>query len=111
MGWKRSEPVRWSFWIIASQAACCSGVRSATSSNEKLERASCGGLLGTGWVGHAVSLASGDFGTGVSVTPKIGSPVTRFKMNSSASLFITAMAGMCLPSFFTSSSTGGVSRS
>ena len=64
-----------------------------------------------GWVGEAVSLATGEGGTGVSVTPKIGSPVTRLRMNSSALLFIAATAGMVLPSFFTSSSTGGVSRS
>ena len=89
-----------------------SGVTVSTSFKAKLERASCGGFAGIGWVGEGCF--AGDVGRHRYLFlshRKIGLPVTRFKMNSSAFLFITATAGMVLPSFFTSSSTGGVSRS
>ena len=76
----------------------------------------CGVWIGltlaiVGWVGQAFSSGCEEGGTGFSVTPKIGSPVTRLSRNSIAVLFIAATAGMDLPSFFTVSSTGVVCRS
>ncbi len=83
---------------IAWQIAWCSGVLSATSLRSKLMRVRTPGLFGMGCVGQACSPATLDGGTGVSITPWIGSPVTRLSRNSSSVLFITATAGIAWPS-------------
>src|SRR6185436_13713098 len=66
-------------------ATCCAEVSSARTMSRSLlnstrpnERA---GLTGNGCVGEYHSSGTDPFGTGRSSTPKIGFPVTRFRMN------------------------------
>ena len=74
-------------------------------------RASGGGFSGKGCVGEVFSPGTVLCGTGRSSMPKIGSPVTRSKMNSRPILLICATAGIVLPFRVTSISVGAAPRS
>ncbi len=94
--------------ISCSQYARCSGVRLARSDILNSMRASGGGATGMGCVGQGVSSGmSVSVGTGTSDFVDEALPVTRSSRNSIAVLFITAMAGMVLPFFFTLDERGG----
>jgi hypothetical protein len=74
-------------------------------------RARGAGFTGKGCVGHVDSPGTVLCGTGRSSTPKIGSPVTRSKMKTSAIFVTTATAGIVRPSRFTSTSVGAAGTS
>ena len=95
----------------SSQNALCSGVTFDSSDRFSELRASGGGLTGNGCVGDVHSPGAVVCGTLRSSMPKIGSPVSRLKMNSSAIFVCCATAGIVRPSRRTSTRIGAAARS